>query len=40
MRKLKRKVAHERMKKAGIRQINKNLKGLGSYFADHWREFV
>ena len=40
MRKLRRKVARERMKKAGIRQINKNPKGLGSYFADHWREFV
>ena len=40
MRKLRRKVAHERMKKAGIIQINKRPKGLDSYFSKHWREFV
>ena len=40
MRKLRRKVARERMKKAGINQINKNDNRLGSYFAKHWREFI
>lgn len=37
MRKLKRLVAHKRMKKAGVRRINK---GLTSYFSEHWREYV
>lgn len=35
MRKLRRLVAHERMKKAGYSRINK-----GDFFSKHWREFV
>ena len=39
MRKLKRLVAHNRMKKAGLSRVNKDTK-TGSYFAKHWREYV
>lgn len=39
MRKLRRLIAHNRMKKAGYTQVNKD-KGTGSYFAKHWREFI
>lgn len=37
MRKLRRLVAHKRMKKAGYGRFNK---GNPSYFARKWREFV
>lgn len=39
MRKLRRKVAHERMRKAGIIHVNKRTIG-DSYFAKHWKEYV
>lgn len=39
MRKLRRLVAHNRMKKAGYIHVNKD-KGTGSYFSKHWREFA
>lgn len=37
MRKLKRLVAHENMKKAGLSRVNK---GYNSYFSRHWKEFL
>lgn len=37
MRKLRRLVAHKRMKDAGVIRVNK---GLDSYFAKHWREYA
>ena len=39
MRKLRRLVAHERMKKAGLVRVNDH-KYDDSYFSKHWREFV
>lgn len=39
MRKYKRAIARERMKKAGYTQLNKKIDGQ-SKFAKHWREFV
>lgn len=39
MRKLKRLVAHKRMKKGGLAHVNKKV-AKGSYFAKHWREYV
>lgn len=39
MRKLRRMVARERMKKAGLIQVCKHTTGT-SYFAKHWREYV
>lgn len=38
-RKLDREVAHNKMKKVGVIQLNKD-KGKGSFFANHWREYV
>lgn len=40
MRKFKRSVAHEIMRKRGITQVNKNRTGLGSFFSAHWRDYV
>jgi hypothetical protein len=41
MRKLRRLVAHKRMRDAGVIRVNKGLdKGLDSYFSKHWREYV
>jgi hypothetical protein len=41
MRKLKRMLARERMRKRGITHINKKIgKKHSSYFADHWREYI
>lgn len=37
MRKLRRLVAHNRMKKTGYVRVNK---GYSSYFSKHWREYV
>jgi len=37
MRKLRRLVAHKRMKKAGYYRVNKDL---DSYFSKHWREWA
>ena len=39
MRKLKRMIAKNAMKAAGLRHICKKIGG-SSYFADHWREYV
>lgn len=39
MRTLRRLVAHNRMKKDGYSQINKD-NGTGSFFSKNWREFV
>lgn len=39
MRKLRRMVAHRRMKKKGIHKINKDY-GKGSYFANYWRDYL
>ncbi len=39
MRKLRRMVAREMMKRGGLRQVCKD-KGSGSYFSKHWREFA
>ena len=39
MRKLRRLVAHNRMKKKGLARVN-NHKYSDSYFSKHWREFV
>lgn len=38
LRKLKRAVAHENMKKAGLTRVNK--KNVVSYFAENWRDYV
>lgn len=35
---LDRQVAHARMKKMGIPQVNKKKKGAPSYFSQHWKE--
>ena len=35
---LDRQVAHARMKKMGIPQVNKRKKGEPSYFSKHWKE--
>lgn len=35
---LDRRVAHARMKKQGIPQVNKEKKGNPSYFSQHWKE--
>ena len=45
IRRLKRNVAKNRMKKKGLRKICKNEKDLlgnrhGSWFADNWRDYV
>lgn len=40
MRKLRRLVAHNRMKKAGITQPNKEKYGNPSYFSKKWREYA
>ena len=42
MRKLRRLVAHARMKKAGYTGVNDHLhvKGCKSYFSEHWREWA
>lgn len=39
MRSLRRLVARNRMRKAGIVQACKD-KGIGSYFSKHWREYL
>ena len=39
MRKLKRLVAHNKMKKAGLTGVNDH-KYNDSYFSRHWREYV
>lgn len=39
MRKLRRAVAKTNMKRKGIRRICKKT-GYGSYFAEHWREYI
>ena len=39
MRKLKRSVAHNKMRKSGYTRINKDRRN-GSFFSRHWREFV
>lgn len=39
MRKLRRMVAREKMKRAGLSQVCKD-RGSGSYFSKHWREFA
>ena len=39
MRKWLRRMAHAKMKKAGIQHVNDKRPG-GSYFARHWREFI
>ena len=39
MRKLLRKIAHYRMRKAGHTRVNKEYGVDGSYFSKHWREF-
>ena len=38
-RRLDREIAHNKMKKAGVIQPNKD-KGNGSFFSRHWREYV
>ncbi len=40
MRKLRRLVAHNKMKKAGYSRVNKEKSNYPSYFSKHWREFV
>lgn len=41
MRKLRRLVAHKKMKKAELQSVNKIKNGeIRSYFARHWREYV
>lgn len=41
MRKLMREMARAKMKKAGLRHINKPMPGGGpSYFSRRWREWV
>lgn len=40
MRKLKRLIAHKRMKKEGLIRVNKSGPKVNSYFAEHWREYV
>lgn len=40
LRSLARGVAKKRMKDKGIVHICKPNKGYGSYFANHWREYV
>lgn len=40
LRTLKRSVARNNMKRAGVRRINKHDKGVKSYFAEKWRDFV
>ena len=39
MRKLRRMVARERMKKAGLTQVCKHKTGR-SYFAENWRDYI
>ena len=39
MRKLKRSVARNNMKKRGITQINKKKAGA-SFFSENWRDFI
>lgn len=39
MRKLRRLVAHNNMKKKGITQVNKKKAGV-SFFAENWRKFA
>ena len=39
MHKLRRLVAHKRMKDMGLVQVNKEKSGR-SYFAKHWREVI
>lgn len=38
-RKLDRAVAHNRMRMAGMTQVNKNKSDNGSYFANNWRSW-
>lgn len=45
MRKLRRSIAHAKMKAAGLNKVNKPRKGLKgeplpSFFAAHWREYT
>lgn len=41
MRKLRRLVAHNKMKKAGLRHINKKCGDKhSSFFAENWRDFI
>ena len=41
MRKLKRSVAHNNMKKRGLSHVNKKLGNKhSSYFAENWRDYV
>lgn len=40
MRKWRRLIAHNRIKKAGIVQQNKEKYGYPSYFSKHWREYA
>ncbi len=40
MRKYLRRVAHARMKKAGIAKPNRRYNGEKSYFAKYWRDYV
>ena len=39
MRKWARKVAHNKMKKAGFSRVNKHKTG-NSFFSENWRDFV
>lgn len=41
MRKLRRKVAHERMRKRGLTHVNKKHGDKHtSYFAENWRDYI
>lgn len=40
MRKIARNIARAKMRRAGLRHINKDRLKIGSYFSKHWREYA